>query len=161
MDVEKQRAVETRAALEEMMAGHPALSQYTSFYVKPEDASRLTPEDIVMMRMYTSSRTRPGSSPSRSGSRSQERPARQGSACINSRLPLSVWIAAIPGFGFERVHYTAVHYLAVGTKTVLQGFSSRRNTTDEACQLICTCKACFRQRSGGGHEQAPRHIHAC
>lgn len=53
VDVDKQRAVETRAALEQMMAGHPELSKYTSFHVKPEDASKLTPEDILMMRKYT------------------------------------------------------------------------------------------------------------
>ncbi len=53
VDVDKQRAVETRAALEQMMSGHPELSKYTSFYVKPEDAFKLTPEDILVMRKYS------------------------------------------------------------------------------------------------------------
>jgi hypothetical protein len=29
---------------------HPTLSTYSSFYVKPDDAAKLTPEKILMMR---------------------------------------------------------------------------------------------------------------
>jgi len=36
-----------------MMQGRPALSQNASFYVKPEDASKLTQKEILMMRRYT------------------------------------------------------------------------------------------------------------
>lgn len=53
VDVNKQRAVETRDALQKLMAGHPALSKYTNFYVKPEDAQTLTPEEIELMRAYS------------------------------------------------------------------------------------------------------------
>lgn len=53
VDVNKQRAVETRDALQKLMAGHPALSKYTNFYVKPEDASNLTPEEVELMRAYS------------------------------------------------------------------------------------------------------------
>jgi hypothetical protein len=53
VDTDKQRAVETRAALEEIMAGHLNLSRYTSFYVKPEDAASLTPKEILLMRKYS------------------------------------------------------------------------------------------------------------
>jgi hypothetical protein len=53
VETDKQRAVETRAALEVIMRGHPELSQFTNFYVKPEDTSKLMPEDILMMRRHT------------------------------------------------------------------------------------------------------------
>jgi hypothetical protein len=53
VDTEKQRAVELRAELERMMQGHPNLSKYTSFYVKPEQVANLSPEEIQMMRVYS------------------------------------------------------------------------------------------------------------
>jgi hypothetical protein len=53
VDVNKQRAIETRDALQKLMAGHPALSKYTNFYVKPEEAENLTPEEIELMRAYS------------------------------------------------------------------------------------------------------------
>ena len=53
VDTEKQRAVETRAALEDIMRSHPTLSEFTNFYVKPEDTAKLTGEEIEMMRKYT------------------------------------------------------------------------------------------------------------
>ena len=53
VDVDKKRAVETRSALENIMRGHPILSQFTNFYVKPEDMAKLTSEEIEMMRKYT------------------------------------------------------------------------------------------------------------
>jgi hypothetical protein len=53
VDVDKQRAIETRQALEEMMRGHSNLSRYSSFYVKPEDVADLSPEEIELMRKYT------------------------------------------------------------------------------------------------------------
>ncbi len=46
-------AVETWADLEGIMRSHPTLSQFTNFYVKPEDAAKLTPDDILMMWKYT------------------------------------------------------------------------------------------------------------
>ncbi len=51
-------AVETRSALEKIMRGHPILSQFINFYVKPEDAAKLTPDDIAMMRKHTELRDR-------------------------------------------------------------------------------------------------------
>jgi hypothetical protein len=35
------------------MVPHPTLSTYSSFYVKPDDAAKLTPEKILMMRKYS------------------------------------------------------------------------------------------------------------
>jgi len=52
-EMEKQRAIDTRNALEEILRGQPHLSKYTSFYVKPEQAENLTPEEIELMRMYS------------------------------------------------------------------------------------------------------------
>jgi hypothetical protein len=51
--LDKECAVETRAALEDIMRTHPILGAYSSFYVKPEDAAKLTPEEILMMRKYS------------------------------------------------------------------------------------------------------------
>jgi hypothetical protein len=53
MDVDKQRAIELRNTLEGMMKGHPDLSQYQSFYVKPDDMAKLTPQETEMMREYS------------------------------------------------------------------------------------------------------------
>ena len=53
VDVEKQRAIETRDALEKILQGQPGISQYTDFYVKPQDAAKLTPEDVQLMREYS------------------------------------------------------------------------------------------------------------
>jgi len=53
VDVDKQRAIELRNAVEDMMKGHSNLSKYSNFYVKPEDVADLTPEEIQMMRMYS------------------------------------------------------------------------------------------------------------
>jgi hypothetical protein len=53
VDVDKQRAIETRAALEDIMRTHPNLSTCSSFYVKPGDAAKLTPEEILLMRKYS------------------------------------------------------------------------------------------------------------
>jgi hypothetical protein len=53
VDTDKERAVELRSALEQMMKGHPHLSQYRSFYVKPDDVSKLTPDEILLMRRYS------------------------------------------------------------------------------------------------------------
>jgi hypothetical protein len=52
VDVDKQRAIDTRQALQGMLDQHPNLSQFTNFYVKPGDAEKLTPEEIQMMRLY-------------------------------------------------------------------------------------------------------------
>jgi hypothetical protein len=53
VDTVKARAVETRAAIEDIMRTHPNLSTYFSFYVRPEDVGKLTPEEILMMREYS------------------------------------------------------------------------------------------------------------
>ncbi len=37
----------------DILRGHTTLSRFTSFYIKPEDASKLTPDEILMMRKYT------------------------------------------------------------------------------------------------------------
>ena len=53
VDVDKQRAIDTRAALEEILRQHPSLSRYSSFYVKPEDVGQLTPEEVALMQLYS------------------------------------------------------------------------------------------------------------
>ncbi len=52
VDTEKQRAIDTRNALEEILRGQPHLSKYTSFYVKPDQAANLTPDEVELMRLY-------------------------------------------------------------------------------------------------------------
>ena len=53
VNTDKQRAIDTRQALEEIMRGHPNLSRYSSFYVKPDDVQDLTPEEIGLMQAYS------------------------------------------------------------------------------------------------------------
>jgi hypothetical protein len=53
VDTDKQKAIELRNAVEDMMKGHSNLSKYQSFYVKPEDVQNLSPEEIDLMRMYS------------------------------------------------------------------------------------------------------------
>ncbi|SIO38181.1 hypothetical protein SAMN05444166_4247 [Singulisphaera sp. GP187] len=52
VDVDKQRAIDTRNALNEILGEQPNLSQYSSFYVKPEDLDKLSPEEVELMRAY-------------------------------------------------------------------------------------------------------------
>jgi hypothetical protein len=51
VDVDEPRAIEQLVTLEEMLRGHPDLSRYQSFYVKPENQGRRTPDEIQMMRL--------------------------------------------------------------------------------------------------------------
>ncbi len=53
VDTEKSRAIEARNALEEILRGQPHLSRYTSFYVKPDQAGDLSPQEITLMRLYS------------------------------------------------------------------------------------------------------------
>ncbi len=53
VDTDKQRAVELRTKLEEMMRTQPHLSRYTNFYVKPDEIGNLTREEVEMMRFYS------------------------------------------------------------------------------------------------------------
>jgi hypothetical protein len=53
VDTDKQRAIELRGALEDVMRTHPHFSRYSSFYIKPEDQASLTPEEIELMRLYS------------------------------------------------------------------------------------------------------------
>jgi hypothetical protein len=41
----RQRAIDLRSLLGAIMRGHPSLSRYSSFYVKPEDVADLSPEE--------------------------------------------------------------------------------------------------------------------
>lgn len=52
VDVEKQRAIDTREALKQLLAQYPHLSSHTEFYVKPGDVANLSPEEIEAMRAY-------------------------------------------------------------------------------------------------------------
>jgi hypothetical protein len=51
VDMPKMRAIETRRALEELLKKNPQISQYTNFYVKPEDQPQLTPADTQRMQL--------------------------------------------------------------------------------------------------------------
>lgn len=51
--MEKQRAVELRSTLDEILRGHPNISRYGSMHVRPEDVEKLTPEEIELMRLYS------------------------------------------------------------------------------------------------------------
>jgi hypothetical protein len=51
VDVDAARAIETRKALEAILARSPRITQHTDFYVKPENRARLTDEDIRNMQM--------------------------------------------------------------------------------------------------------------
>jgi hypothetical protein len=53
VDVDRQRAIDTRNALEEILRSQPHLSRYTSFYVKPDQAANLTPEELRLMQFYS------------------------------------------------------------------------------------------------------------
>jgi hypothetical protein len=53
VNTEKQRAIDTNNAVREMMRGHDNISEYPSFYVKPTDAAKLTPEEVEQMRLYS------------------------------------------------------------------------------------------------------------
>ena len=52
VDTEKARAIDLRSELERILQEQPHLSRYTSFYVKPEQAANLSPQEIEMMRLY-------------------------------------------------------------------------------------------------------------
>lgn len=52
-DVDKQRAIDTRQALQDIMKTHPNLSQYSSFYVKPQDVQNFSSEEIRLMQAYS------------------------------------------------------------------------------------------------------------
>jgi hypothetical protein len=52
VDVDKQRVIEARNALESMLRGQPGISQCTSFYIKPEDQASLATEPVMLMRPY-------------------------------------------------------------------------------------------------------------
>ena len=51
VDMEKIRAIETRNALEELLRRNPQVSQYTNFYVRPENQQGLTPDAVEQLRM--------------------------------------------------------------------------------------------------------------
>jgi hypothetical protein len=53
VDTDVQRAVEMRNTLEDILRGQPHLSNYTSFYVKPEEVPQLTEEEVLLMRLYS------------------------------------------------------------------------------------------------------------
>jgi hypothetical protein len=53
VDTDKQRAIDTRNALEEILRGQPHLSQHTTFYVRPGQGENLTPQEMELMRLYS------------------------------------------------------------------------------------------------------------
>jgi hypothetical protein len=55
VDVEKAKAIEARKSLEELLRKAPHLSQFTNFFVKPDDVAQLTPEEVKMMKLYANS----------------------------------------------------------------------------------------------------------
>lgn len=53
VDLEAARAVDSRRVLDQILRRQPNISQYTSWYVRPDQAANLTPEQIELMRLYT------------------------------------------------------------------------------------------------------------
>jgi hypothetical protein len=53
VNTDKQRAIDLNNAVRELMRGHEHISEYPSFYVKPEQAPNLTPEEVELMRLYS------------------------------------------------------------------------------------------------------------
>lgn len=53
VDMQKMRAIETRQALEELLRKNPHVSQYTNFYVRPEDKLNLTTEDTEKLQLMS------------------------------------------------------------------------------------------------------------
>lgn len=53
VDLEKQRYLEQRAALDSMLRGSPNVSHYTQHYVRPENKGQLSPDEVVQLRKLT------------------------------------------------------------------------------------------------------------
>jgi hypothetical protein len=52
VDMEKQRDIEARKLVEEALKGNPNVSRFEQLYVKPENVGNLSPEDVLMYRLY-------------------------------------------------------------------------------------------------------------
>ncbi len=53
VDVDKQRAIEMRDALHDMLDQQPHLTPYTNWYVKPDQMKLMTPQEVENMRLLT------------------------------------------------------------------------------------------------------------
>lgn len=52
VNMEKLRAIDAREVLSEMLGNNPAVSQFTNFYVKPENQAKLSPNDIMQLQLF-------------------------------------------------------------------------------------------------------------
>jgi hypothetical protein len=52
VDMEKQRDIEARRLIEEMLKGNPNVGHFERLSVKPENLGNLSPEEILMYRLY-------------------------------------------------------------------------------------------------------------
>lgn len=52
VDVSRQRAIEQRDAIAELLKSHPNIAQRLSFYPRKDAIDKLTPSDIELLRMY-------------------------------------------------------------------------------------------------------------
>jgi len=53
VDLDKQRGIAARELIEQSLAGNPNIGSFQRLYVKPGDVASLSPEDLLLMRLYT------------------------------------------------------------------------------------------------------------
>ena len=58
VDLEKQQAAEVAQARNELLAGMPHVKSHTNYYVRPEDAAGLTPEEVELLRLQATAASR-------------------------------------------------------------------------------------------------------
>lgn len=52
IDTDKYRAIDARENLERILSRRPGISDFTNYYVRPDQLGMLTPEDATFMRLY-------------------------------------------------------------------------------------------------------------
>lgn len=52
VNVDRAQHVQARQYVEQALAGNPNIRQFSELYVKPEDAARLSPEELQLLRLY-------------------------------------------------------------------------------------------------------------
>jgi hypothetical protein len=58
VDVDRQRAIETRDAIAEILKGKPHISSHQDFFVRPENIPKLTPDEIETLRLFSTQEAR-------------------------------------------------------------------------------------------------------
>ena len=52
VDMEKQKQIEGRQLIEDRLRGQPGVGKFEKLYVKPENVGQLSPDDLMLMRLY-------------------------------------------------------------------------------------------------------------